>query len=172
VNAPVWAGSKRKLQEAWGVESALMELEKTPGMKILYDGRPRAGGPPNGPDIVAFNETTGRVVIVEAKGGTRSFGERTLRSRAGGRQVTQTEPNWLRDNDTRYLTPLRNIGDNKTADALQNVIDGDPNEVMIVNSRPKGKGGYGKGMDRAVDNIKRDGQVADVKIVDVQHELP
>ena len=81
VTDPVWAG--RKPQEAWGVESALMELEKTPGMRILYDGRPGKGKPPNGPDIVAFNENTGRIVIVEAKGGSRAFGERTLRSTAG-----------------------------------------------------------------------------------------
>jgi hypothetical protein len=172
VKAGVWSRSKRKTQEAWGVESALMELEKTPGMKVLYDGRPKAGRPSNGPDIVAFNENTGRVVIVEAKGGTRSFGERTLRSKAAGNTVTQTEPDWLRQNANRYLVPLRNIRDDKTADALESIARGGaPYEVMIVNSRPVGKGGYGSGMDKAVANIKRTGQVADVKILDVQHDL-
>ena len=44
--------------------------------------------------------------------------------------------------------------------------------MMIVNSRRRGQGGYGRGMDRAVDNIRRNGRVTDVHLIDVQQDLP
>jgi hypothetical protein len=49
---------------------------------------------------------------------------------------------------------------------------GDPYDVKIYNSRPSGQGGYGSGVDGAVDDIRADGQVQDVEIVDVQRPPP
>ena len=43
---------------------------------------------------------------------------------------------------------------------------------MVVGSRPHGRGGYGTHVDQAVDEIKRDGQVGGVTIVDVQRPPP
>ncbi|MCP9491754.1 MAG: hypothetical protein MSC31_18050 [Solirubrobacteraceae bacterium MAG38_C4-C5] len=48
------------------------------------------------------------------------------------------------------------------------IEDNAPYDVLIVNSRPAGRGGYGTRMDEAVGNIRRGGQVNDVRIVDVQ----
>jgi hypothetical protein len=165
----------RRAEEAWGVETALMELERNPAIEILFDGRPAAGRPSNGPDIVAFNRDTGRVIVVEAKGGKRAFSRRSLRSTADKTRVTQTSPDWLIRNPNRYLKPLDRgtPADRRAAARLREIVDdGDPYEVMIVNSRPRGKGGYGSGMDTAADEIRNQGQVADLKIIDVQHDLP
>ena len=40
--------------------------------------------------------------------------------------------------------------------------------MVIVNSRPSGKGGYGSGLDDASEAIKKSGQVKDLRIIDVQ----
>jgi hypothetical protein len=45
---------------------------------------------------------------------------------------------------------------------------GGPYELRIILSRPAGAGGYGSGMDSALERIRADGQVADVQIDDVQ----
>ncbi len=79
------------------------------------------------------------------------------------------------DNPKRYLKPLDRgtPADRRAAERLREIVDdGDPYEVMIVNSRRRGKGGYGSGMDTAADEIRRTGQVTDLKIIDVQHDLP
>jgi hypothetical protein len=90
--------------------------------------------------------------------------------------VTQTSRQWLRDNPNRYLNALRNspnANDRRTADLLQGIVRrGDPYDVKIYNSRPSGQGGYGSGVDGAVDDIRAGGQVQDVEIVDVQRPPP
>ena len=167
-----WPPARRA--EAYGVESALTELRRNPNIEILYDGRPRPGMPVNGPDIVAIDRATGRTIVIEAKGtlGSRPLGGRSLRSTAGGRSVTQTSPTWLRNNPNRYLNALRNSpnpNDRRAADALEGIIRrNDPYDVKIVNSRPSGQGGYGSGVDGAVDDIRNGGQVQDVEIIDVE----
>jgi len=166
-----WPAGSRS--EAYGVETALAELRKNPNIEILHAGRPGPGKPTNGPDIVAIDTSTGRPIIVEAKNtdGRKPLSGTRLRSTAGGNSVTQTAPAWLRDNPNRYLKKLRESpdpGDRRAADALEDIIAGEPYDVKIVGSRPHGQGGYGTGVDRAVDDIKRGGQVGDVEIVDVQ----
>jgi hypothetical protein len=166
-----WPAARRS--EAWGIETALHELQKNPNVEILLDGRPGLGRPVNGPDIVAIDRSTGRAIIVEAKGtqGGRLLGGGTLRSTAGGRRVTQTEPAWLSRNPERYLGPLESSNDprlRRAAAALRGVNRGDGYDVKIVNSRPTGQGGYGSRLDEATDAIRRGGQVGDLDIIDVQ----
>lgn len=161
-----WPPAQRA--EGYGVESALAQLRRDPNVEILLDGRP--GGPVNGPDIVAIDRATGRPIVVEAKG-TQSatpLSGRRLRSTAGGQPVTQTSPPWLSNNPDRYLPALRRSNP-RAADALSDIINNRaPYDVLIVNSRPTGRGGYGTRLDEAVGNIRQGGQVGDVRIVDVQ----
>lgn len=166
-----WPPARRS--EGLGVETALAELRRDPNLEILLDGRPRPGAPVNGPDIVAVDRTTGRPIVVEAKGtqGRRPLSGGTLRSTAGGRPVTQTSPDWLRNNPRRYLRALRESSDpghRRAAEALQGIVRGDGYDVRIVNSRPTSQGGYGTRMDEAVRNIRGSGQVGNLEIVDVQ----
>ena len=72
--------------------------------------------------------------------------------------MTQTAPEWLSRNPERYLKKLRESpdpGDQDAADALQRIIDGEPDDVKIVGSRPSGSGGYGTDVDQAVDEKER-----------------
>jgi hypothetical protein len=167
-----WPAARRS--EALGVETALRDLEKDPNVEVLLDGRPGRGLSPNGPDIVAIDKTTGRPIVVEAKGtqGGRRISGRTLRTKVGGQTYTQTEPGWLKQNPDRYLRQLRESGDpqlQRAADALEDIVlDDAPYDVRIFNSRPGGSGGYGSRMDEAVGNIKADGQVGSVDVVDVE----
>ena len=164
----------RSRSEAYGVETALAELRKNPNIEILHTGRPGPGRPVQGPDIVAVDTSTGRTIVVEAKNteGVKPLSRTTLRSKAGGQPVTQTEPAWLRQNPERYLKKLRESpdpGDQDAADALERIVrDGEGYDVKVVGSRPNGQGGYGVGVDKAVDEIKSGGQVGDVEIIDVQ----
>ncbi len=108
----------------------------------------------------------------EHREGAKPLSRTTLRSKAGGQPVTQTEPAWLRQNPERYLKKLRESpdpGDQDAADALERIVrDGEGYDVKVVGSRPNGQGGYGVGVDKAVDEIKSGGQVGDVEIIDVQ----
>jgi Bacterial TSP3 repeat len=167
-----WPASRRS--EALGIETALAELKKNPSIDVIFDGRPRPGRPSNGPDIVAVDRSTGRTIVVEAKGtqGQRPLSGRTLRSTAGGQAVTQTQFEWLRNNSGRYLTPLRrssSAGDQEAARRLADIVNnGGGYDVVIVNSRPAGKGGYGSGVDTATDDIRRSGRVGSLDLIDVQ----
>ena len=66
----------------------------------------------------------------------------------------------------------RNSPDPKQQEAarlLQDVIRDDaPYDAMVVMSRPKGKGGYGKGVDDSAAAIKDGGQVENLDIIDIQ----
>ena len=170
-----WPNGPRS--EAIGVETALAELRRNPDIEILHTGRPGAGKPVNGPDIVAVDRRTGRTIVVEAKNtdGGKPLSRTRLRSTAGGQRVTQTSPDWLTNNPERYLKRLRESsdpGDQDAADALQRIVDGEPYDVKIVGSRPNGSGGYGTQVDQAVEEIRSGGQVVDVEIVDVQRPPP
>jgi Bacterial TSP3 repeat len=168
-----WPPARRS--EGLGMETALAELRRNPNIDIVYDGRPLPGRPVNGPDIVAVDKSTGRTIVVEAKGtqGARPLSGRNLRSTAGGRPATQTSPAWMAGNaDRRYLNALRSSPhgrDQQAARLLEDIADnGGPYDVVLVNSRPTGVGGYGSGMDSATDEIRRGGQVGDIDIIDVQ----
>lgn len=160
--------------EAYGVETALAELRRNPNVEILHTGRPGPGKPVNGPDIVAYDHSTGRTLVVEAKNtdGAKPLSRTRVRSTAGGQRVTQTSPEWLRNNPERYLKKLRESpdpGDRKAAQRLEDIIDDDePYDVMILGSRPGGSGGYGTRVDDAVGEIRAGGQVQDVQIIDVR----
>jgi hypothetical protein len=167
-----WPASRRS--EALGVETALAELKKNPNIDVIFDGRPFPGRPSNGPDIVAVDRSTGRTIVVEAKGtrGQRPLSGGTLRSTAGGQRVTQTQYEWLRNNPNRYLTPLSRSnrpGDQEAARRLADIVNnGGGYDVVIVNSRPAGRGGYGSGVDSATDDIRRSGRVGSLDLIDVQ----
>jgi hypothetical protein len=170
-----WPNGPRS--EAVGVETALAELRRDPNIRILHSGRPGPGKPVNGPDIVAIDTRTGRPIVVEAKNtdGGKPLSRTRLRSTADGQRVTQTEPDWLTRNPDRYLKKLRESpdpADQEAADVLEDVIAGAPYDVKIVGSRPHGRGGYGTHVDQAVEEIKRNGQVGNVEIVDVQRPPP
>jgi hypothetical protein len=170
---PAWSG--RSLSEALGVETALKHLEGNPNVDILLDGRPIAGRRTNGPDILAVDRSTGKLIVVEAKGtsnGRTQLGDWWLGTEVNGRRMTETSPDWLKTNPQRYLDYLKNSSDPKQREAarlLQGVIRDDaPYDAMVVMSRPKGKGGYREGVDDSVKSIKDGGQVENLDIIDVQ----
>ena len=169
----VWGN--RSLGEALGVETALKHLESNPNVDVLLDGRPIAGRSGHGPDILAVDRSTGKLIVVEAKGtsnGRTELSDWWLGTTVDGQRMTETSPEWLKTNPQRYLDSLRNSSDPKQQEAarlLQEVIRDDaPYDAMVVMSRPGGKGGYGKGVDSSVENIKKDGQVDNLDIIDVQ----
>jgi hypothetical protein len=167
--------------ERVGVETALKHLEDDPNVEILLDGRPN-GRRSHGPDILAVNKTTGRLIVVEAKGtadGSTMLGRWWLgtKLKVGGKETSmvETEPQWLRTNPDRYLDDLRNgtAKEQRAARLLEDINeDRAPYEVRIIMSRPAGKGGYAPGMDDAVSKIRAEGQVADLQVIDVQRPGP
>ena len=72
--------------------------------------------------------------------------------------MAEGSPEWLKTNPQRYLDYLKNSPDPKQQEAarlLQGVVRDDaPYDAMVVMSRPKGKGGYGKGVDDSAAAIK------------------
>jgi hypothetical protein len=173
-DASVWGN--RSLGEALGVETAIKHLENTPGVDILLDGRPIAGRTGHGPDILAVDRNTGKLIVVEAKGtsnGRSKLGEFWLGSPVGKERMVETSLPWLRtDAGRRYLNAMKSSGDTKQLEAarlIDDVIrDGAPYDAMVVMSRPKGKGGYREGVDASVKAIKDSGQVENLDIVDIQ----
>jgi hypothetical protein len=127
-----------------------------------------------GPDIVAVDRSTGRLIVVEAKGtvdGSWVLNGRRLESPIGGEPMTQTSYRWLQANNNRYMDDLANStnpAEQEAARRLRNVLrGGEDYDVMIVQSRPAARGGYGEGMDTAVENIRNGGHVGDITVVDV-----
>ncbi|MDA0162449.1 hypothetical protein OM076_19405 [Solirubrobacter ginsenosidimutans] len=170
----VWGN--RSLGEALGVETAIKHLENTPGVDILLDGRPIANRAGHGPDIIAVDRNTGKLIIVEAKGtsnGRSKLGSFWLGSEVSGKKLPETSSEWVtRDAGKRYLDALKRSGDPKQQEAarlIDEVITEDaPYDAMVIMSRPKGKGGYREGVDDSVKAIKAGGQVENLDIIDVQ----
>jgi hypothetical protein len=170
---PRWEG--RSLGEALGVETALKHLEDNPNIDVLLDGRPIAGRTGHGPDILAVDRSTGKLIVVEAKGtsnGSTQLSDWWLGTEVNGKRMVEGSPEWLKTNPQRYLDYLKNSGDPKQQEAarlLQRVVrEDEPYDAMVVMSRPKGKGGYGKGVDDSAAAIKDGGQVENLDIIDVQ----
>jgi hypothetical protein len=169
---PVWA--RRKPGEALGVETALAHLRRNPNIDVLVDGRPIAGRGNVGPDIVAIDRSTNRLIVVEAKGttgGTWRLDGTWLGTTVNKQRMYETSHEWLRTNPDRYLDALvrGTPAEQEAARRLRRVITRrDTYDVMIVQSRPAGKGGYGAGMDEAMESIRGGGQVGDIDVVDVQ----
>jgi hypothetical protein len=133
-----------------------------------------AGRNPVGPDIVAIDRSTNRLIVVEAKGttdGSWVLDGRRLETTVDGERMTQTSFGWLDTKSERYLNDLKNSTNPAEQEAgrrLQSVLDdAEDYDVMIVQSRPSSRGGYGEGMDQAVENIRNDGHVGDITVVDV-----
>ena len=94
----MWATTKRPIAEALGVETALAQLRTQPEHRRARDGRPVPGRANVGPDIVAIDRSTGRLIVVEAKGSTggpRTLGRDRLRATANGNETVQTSRPWL-----------------------------------------------------------------------------
>lgn len=166
-----WPNTPQGRAEGYGVESALAELERNPNVEILYDGRPKPGRPSQGPDIVAIDRSTGRPIVVEAKGtqGTRPLSGRTVTGRAGGQPLPQTSPAWLRGEARRRYLDAMDRTDPRAAEVMRDIVDDDaPFDAKLINSRPAGRGGFGTRLDEAAGRIREDGQVADLEIIDVQ----
>jgi hypothetical protein len=160
------------LGERIGVETALTELERDPDVEILVDGLTRRPGP----DIVAYNHRTNRLIVTEAKGtveGARALGKYWLRTPLNGGHYTEGALDWLKQDPGRYMGSLANgtSSERRAHDLLEGVLkDQAPYDVLIVQGRPIGGGGFGPGLDESVENIRAqgNGQVGEVRIVDVQ----
>ena len=87
-NAKVWKDTRRSPGEALGVETALWHLKQNPDVKILVDGQPGPGRRSVGPDIVAVDTRTGKLIVVEAKGTTSGSGRWALGERRWSRRST------------------------------------------------------------------------------------
>jgi len=166
-----------------GVEAAVEVLEEE-GFTILFNPRnypiPDVTLPPtakisriqHGPDLIAVNPTTGKVVVVEAKGllsGNRfKLGNGTLvRNMNLGSPGMYTEGSleWLNSNSKRYLTRMRNSPDtlhHTAADKIQEALNGSSYEVMIVVAGPRT---WGTEMDRAFEAL--DKQTSSVRMIRV-----
>jgi hypothetical protein len=173
VHDPVWGN--RSIGERLGVETALSKLQKDPNIDVLVTGRPVIGRRNVGPDIVAIDRRTNQLIVVEAKGttgGSWRLGHTWMRAKVGRTRTYETSLAWLQADQERYLTALVRSSDpaeREAARRLRSVAAGQENyDVMIVQSRPAGKGGYGAGMDDAVAGIKDGGGVDNVTVVDVE----
>ena len=167
-----WPPGRRS--EAYGVEGALADLRRDPDIEVLYDGRPGPAQLVNGPDVLAVDRRTGRLIVVEAKGTFASrfpFSGDRLRSTAGGRPVVQTSPEWLRTNPERYLARLRSSPDpahRRAARMLEDANAGAGYDVRVYNVGAGGPERYGGGLDEAAAGIREGGQVGRVDIIDVR----
>ena len=113
---PVWKG--RSLGEALGVETALKHLSDNPNVDILLDGRPIAGRTGHGPDILAVDRSTGKLIVVEAKGtsnGRTQLSDWWLGTEVNGKRMTEGSPEWLKTNPQRYLDYLEELARSQAA---------------------------------------------------------
>ncbi|GAA5531604.1 hypothetical protein Hgul01_05429 [Herpetosiphon gulosus] len=122
----------RVLSHARGTETAKLYLEGR-GYQILYadSNMPIAqlnGLPPmytvQGPDIIAVNPATGKVVVVEAKGYSSKLrlGRGNLLKRLAlnnGAPTAQNSRVWLRNQHNRYTDAMVNARDPKVRQAYQ-----------------------------------------------------
>jgi hypothetical protein len=173
VHDPVWGN--HSIGERLGVETALSKLQKDPNIDVLVTGRPVPGRRNVGPDIVAIDRRTNKLIVVEAKGttgGSWQLGHTWMHTELRGRGMYETSRRWLATEQGRYLNALARSSDpaeREAARRLRSVAAERENyDVMIVQSRPAGKGGYGAGMDDAVAGIKDGGGVDNISVVDVE----
>ncbi|MCG8348870.1 MAG: hypothetical protein MI924_13950 [Chloroflexales bacterium] len=95
-----------------------------------------------GPDIVAVNRTTGKTVILEAKGNVTAKEQvvnlRRMRSEIGPDIFIENSIAWLTTQPNRYLTPLQNSADpdiQRAATLLNQIVNGtDTYETIIFGS--------------------------------------
>lgn len=160
--------------EGFGIEGALADLRRDPNIEVLLDGRRGSGQSVTGPDILAVDRRTGRLIVVEAKGTfspQRPFGGGRLSSQAGNRPAVQTSPQWLRDNPGRYLNALErspNPAHRRAAQLLREANGGAGYDVRIYNVTDGRPDRYAGGLDEAAAAIREGGQVGSVDIIDVR----
>ena len=95
-----------------------------------------------GPDIVAVNRTTGKTVIIEAKGNVTADRQvvnlQRMRSEIDGDVFIENSIGWLEAQPNRYLIPLQNSADpdiQRAASLLDQIVNGtDTYETIIFGS--------------------------------------
>jgi hypothetical protein len=169
--------------EALGVEAAIKLLQRDKSVKILTYGRPDSNLGRNGPDIIAIDRATDRIIIVEAKGNLRTdkaLTQDTLETTVGARKYTQPSREWLRapragTND--YMALLRKPPVSKDYDEAYDLMQqirrregprGYDVKIVHVHQEVPAVKVYGPGLDRATELIKSGG-VGDINIVHVPY---
>ena len=167
--------------EALGVEAAIKMLQRDSSVRLLTTGRPGTGLGRNGPDIIAYDRTADRVIVVEAKGTLAKEGalkQDTLTSGVSGRNYTQPSRPWLRaprsgGNDYMALLEKSNRADYQDAARLmRQVLRGSRGyDAKIVHVHPAldDTRVYGPGLDRATELLKAGGGMGDLDIVHVPY---
>ena len=176
--ASFWPATRRA--EALGIESAIQILQREP-VDILVSGRPRNGLGSNGPDIVAYNRETKRVIIVEAKGSlskTNPLSQSRLTTSVGSHGYTQPSLPWLQasrqpGNDFLKLLAKSGTADHKRArDLLLQVIDEERTydaKIVHVHQALSDVKVYGPKLDRATQLLRSGGGIDDLDIVHVPY---
>jgi hypothetical protein len=90
-----------------------------------------------------------------------------LRGAAGGRPATQTSPEWLTRDPERFLDDL-SATHPKAAAIMDSILDGERYDAVIVSSRGPRTPAFSTRVDDAADAVRRSGQVARLRIVDVE----
>lgn len=96
----------------------------------------------HGPDIIALNPQTGKVVIIEAKGylndlhlGRGNIVQDLKLGRPTAVETTQNSFEWLTNDADRYLEVLREAADpqiRQAANEIQKILNGGSYETIIV----------------------------------------
>ncbi|WP_345724606.1 VWA domain-containing protein [Herpetosiphon gulosus] len=172
----------KALSHARGTETAKLYLEGR-GYQILYadSNMPIAqlnGLPPmstvQGPDIIAVNPATGKVVVVEAKGystklrlGRGNLLKRLALNPVQGALTAQNSYVWLSNDSYRYLDAMKKAADPNVREAhrrLFNVINQtETYETIVVASGANPK--LGRGMDEVL--IQLDENTTAVEIIKI-----
>ena len=124
-----------------------------------------------GPDLVAVDRRTGRLVVVEAKGisGALSVNKRRLTSVVRGVNLVQPSFRWLSINAERYLDPLANAADPKLREAarrLELVADGlDTFDAVVVASGRSTR--WGGDLDKVLKDLSVN--TSSVRLIKIDH---
>ncbi len=135
----------REFAQAESTEAAVEYLKVVLGYNVLFVGSRKANyttGIQVGPDIVAENPVTGKVVVIEVKGsntrGAEVINKSRMEATVGDRRFIENSLGWLETEDSRYLTPMMNASDpdiQRAATLLQGVTRGnDQYETVIFGS--------------------------------------
>lgn len=170
---------KSWMAQAFSTEAARQLLSRK-GYEILYVGgnalriTAEGRGVQKGPDIVAFNPSSSRAVLVEVKGGYNAHTINDFRQSglqrsvldANGTTVDAYQPSreWLAATQRRYRGAMKQAQDptiRRAAGEVENVIAGTPYEAVVIGYGANGTT-LGKELDGAFDALSKSAETLEV----------
>jgi len=169
--------SGKRFHEALGVLALNQAMSQDPDVDILYDGKLTSAGPRTGPDFLAFNRSTGCLIVGEAKGTSGRAAALTLsKLRATmsgfGRTLVQPTWAWLRAGARRYLEPLERTFP-VAAQRLRSVLfDNACYDVVVVGVHPSDGHAFRRGDDNIEPTIRMGGgNLGTVSLIAIEFPL-